>query len=162
MNKQIVEQAARIAKGLLPKCKDCGGDGVIDKSGIGIEQCLSKDIIPCPTCARLREIAEWHWNLENQKRFVNPLVCDKCGWPHENPTFDIPALRQLLEDLREWWGFLWTVFEKLWPGYDAIVADVLKGNPDKVLFSFITNFADILTDSTLLAEAVLEFLKEVK
>ena len=148
--KQIVEQAARIAKGLLPKCKDCGGDGVIDKSGIGIEQCLSKDIGPCPTCARLREIASWKWMNEWPRwpygcSTVESMMGKTIITP-DNPKLDIPALRQLLEDLGEWEGF------KDWIWNGGMLSS--KGG--------IGGVFDILTDSTLLAEAVLEYLKEVK
>lgn len=103
--KEIVKHAARIAGELAEECKDCNGDGEVQNACPCCETASCHPIYECPTCARWREIRDWRWH----EWAVDPNMC-KCGIAHNaneftNPTFDIPELRELLEDLGLWERF---------------------------------------------------------
>jgi len=143
IHKGIVEEAARIAKGRAGECKGCDGTGLAQYKTPYPDEYTDA---PCPTCAKLREIAEWRW-LDTEIHVPHHPEKSKT-----NPTFTVQTLRQLLEDLGEWDIFRLSLFARLWKDRDY------PAKRQIVMFEI----TDILASDTLMAEAVHNYLKEVK
>ena len=141
MNKQLTITAKKLVEQKIAECRDCGGLGVTKgDNGDGV----IVDPTPCSTCADLRKLAGelcWH----DYSGFWQ-ITCKHCGMPHQpyfkgNPTYTIQSLRKLLERMGEWEDFkIWIEGEYQW----EITVDHM----------------DILTSDELMAQAVLEYLKE--
>jgi hypothetical protein len=108
-NKLFMERSRDVAKGLLPECKGCGGEGDYDDAPDGS---CSEHFVPCPTCAELRAIAEW----KQAKTCTLIFECD-CGATELDPCseytpadFDIPTIRHTMEVLLLWKGFVKRLF----------------------------------------------------
>jgi hypothetical protein len=156
--KPLIETAAKVAGRKAGECPDCTEGWV-----------FPDDIqMPCPTCARLREIAEW--KVHDHSIISGIYACNTCEftagtiahvWAHEkrfNPTLDIPALRQLLEDLGETEKFLNHLSEKYIIAYHPTPAH-------KHLHCECPNIsiiADILWDEQKSREAVQSYLTNLE
>ena len=160
MSKRLINAARPVAKvkaGESCKNPECIG-GRIDE--YGTDGYYSN---PCPTCSRLREIAEWCWHewglfkespascLDNS---FDEFQCKHCsttryrqGTHHSNPTFTIPMLRELLSDLGELFQCLMEVWVKA-----VKLADENCSTPQG-------EFAKILQTPKLMEQAVCEYLE---
>jgi hypothetical protein len=127
------------------------------------EHCSFK---PCPSCARLREIASWCWHevpvylyLGDETPLTALWWCSGCGkvtsWyqAFNNKPLTIPQMLQLLCDMGLWEKFKWW----LRTHWHLIEFSSLSENELCNL-----TIEDILTDEELLATAITSFLKEGK
>jgi hypothetical protein len=202
MSQKIVERAREIAIELLPKC-ECRGTGqeVIRTTANGWLQTDPNK--PCPSCARLREIAEWKWhtvmyawqseNLKVSSEIIDSLLkCGNipaivmgrnnnpphyglecaCGAYHKtvlpdpnrqnyliaraNPTFTIPQLRELLQDLG-----LWDNPKRSFRGWliRRELGKVQAVGPYDAMLGAAFACIDIIADTERMTEAVENFLK---
>lgn len=175
MSQKIVERAREIAKRMAGECKDCGGSGRWNSFAHGPKHGDYGDsmrITPCPSCARLREIAEWCWHEileDSQENPYKEAVCS-CGiqglWFEceivlhldNNPTFTIPQLRELLQDLGLWPGFAGWNHDNSSPLYDLAYGDAseLLSEAYDLMPEVV---AEILTTESLMTEAVEKFME---
>jgi hypothetical protein len=143
--KELVENAKRVAERKAGECEDCGGMGEV----IPEPQAHEEDITRCPTCEKLREIANWCWH-EPKYSDTSFIGCVHCGLvgnkitcntqlQAHNPTFTVQTVRKLLEDLGEWEGFVVWVWEH-------------------THLQLHLNFANILTSDELIAQSANAYL----
>lgn len=152
---------AERARKKIAEC-ECGGRNMRTLH----KNCSYPAVSPCPSCSRLREIAEmkWLWGGDmcpvcfGANRLVvggsnlGPIYAQdarkKCNSPHHkhNPIYTVPILRSLLEDLGELERFLKWLWNIYWN---------LKGN-------HWFDFALVLLSDSLMSEAVLSYFKEVE
>jgi hypothetical protein len=127
MSKDLTQAFAKVARGILQKCPN-----------IFINEDNQPELCYCPTCAKVREIAEWEWRSTDDKT-----------WRYDKP-FTVQIIRATLETLGLWERF--KTFNSN-QGYYAI--------KDKrgFLLELERVDADILTTDNLMAEATLEFLE---
>ena len=154
MSKQLLEAFSARANVRAGACGDCE-DGVIIGGDGDFIMDVSQDI-PCPTCSPLREIANWCWHnysLEAQEC----LTCGQLFKECKNPHFTIPLIRQTLEALGDWERFVEWHNEQVWHRWQRMSGDWSFEQAD-IVCSLAS--ADILTDETLLAEAVINFYRE--
>jgi hypothetical protein len=178
MSKQLTIAFSKVATRLQGECKDCGGNegyNVCVCCGLQICPAEGKDEVtyhrsPCPTCARIRTIADWEW-LEGRdlcpvcggvdrlivgSSNLGPIPAQnansKCisGHHKRNPTFTVQSLRAALEDL----GLLDKFIVWAW-NRELEYAPRLIGKLTKQLLKL----AKILQTDKGMAQAVLSFLK---
>jgi arsenate reductase-like glutaredoxin family protein len=140
MSKQLTEIIARVAKRKAGKCDTCLGDGdlrVVEPFSSPAKYMKPE---PCPTCARIREIAEWKWReLETEN---NGIAYVEHKYGITNPTYTVQTLRAVLEDLGEWERFNEHLFDR-WRR---------EGLDDDIIYL-------TLTSDELMSQAVLNFLE---
>lgn len=172
-HKLIVKEAARIAKGRLPECSH-EYPWVATPEGAGACSKCHEVEPDMKQIARLREIAEprKHFWIKDPYGGIY-RICRDCGlstWENDReeggypcvaPTFTVQTLRQLLEDL----GLLWDFVD--W--HDKHIEVMAHANCEfdmidlRVGIELVRHASfDILTSDTLMAEAVLEYFKEVE
>jgi hypothetical protein len=171
MSKELTIAFAKVATRLKGECPDCGGQGSTPEfhrahpthaNGGG----LTIPYTPCPTCARIREIAEMevhvtgkiivHPKIESMSRGYRYTLCS-CGrewigkkWACRNPKWTVQTLKAALEDLGLWSGpHKWDKFQDWFDKRNINKFNIPKG---------MTKY-DILTSDELMAQAVLSFLK---
>jgi hypothetical protein len=146
-NQKFLKLARDRAKVKAGECHGCE-DGKVYGNCLKNHSCIDCHIdintcewvIPCPTCAELREIAEWCWHdfiKCDDSDCPKCSICKEVFWIREpiNPTFTVQTIRHTLEVLGEWEGF---------------VLD--KGMP-------LLTRANILTSDELCLEAAIEYLE---
>lgn len=159
--RELTNLFAAIAKVKAEGCDNCKGKGSFRD--------WNDRLMICPTCAKLREIAEWEWHecVKVTESHIHPIegcmvywahcCCGKyaVNWfPHKldalnctNPTFTVQSIRAALEAVGEWKGFTrWLVFHK------RGAQPYSCGSHD--------NFADILTSDPLTVEAAKAYLTQ--
>jgi hypothetical protein len=148
MDKELTQAFAKVARGIAGECKTCGGSGKIcdvkNSVSIGIRNSCAYNIdskctannktcmhlTPCPTCAKVRDIAEWEWRSTDDKT-----------WRYDKP-FTVQILRATLETLGLWEDFKDYIHFGKWQG----IKDGIDGY-------------DVCSTDNLMAEATLEFLE---
>ena len=171
MNQRLLEAAKPVAGRKAGECPDCMGNALSDCNMCKVHRCHGdKEMCPpCPTCTRLREIAEW---CEHRVDTFKPdviktgvdtatAICQYCKQRisatyknvgcmflvADNPTFTIQSVKALLIDLD---GFL--EFRKwLWQRE-------MKKNYYNHTYTF-PQYANILTSDELIIEAACKFLE---
>jgi hypothetical protein len=175
--KRLVELLRERAKELLPECGDCGGRGEVANP----EDAHSREdvIIPCPTCAPLREMAEWcihdnkYWlhpayndftngkwgsliNFKYPCRSTKCIVCNKFLWEQvASPTFTVQTLRTALETLGELFGFVSHVAQTISDIFDQQSIEDSAWYVLEVTFEQV--FAEIILNH--MAEAVESYME---
>jgi hypothetical protein len=167
MGKELIEVASKVAGRKAGECP-CDNGKLRHVHPLA----HSEDVIvsDCPTCSRLREIAKWCWHEAHTQdpKYSYPIHGYKCKHCGEiinisnygtNPTLDIPALRQLLEDLGEYNNFLDDLVASVWNALCECI-DIEEGADDDI-WVYIQVFrilARILQSVPLMSEAVQSYL----